>query len=59
SRGRGTRAAGWFQDLLDDTKTEGILSAILLEGIGGWVSAGDEYTCLMDEYDSKHWSVGE
>ncbi|KIV84713.1 hypothetical protein PV11_00479 [Exophiala sideris] len=59
SKGRGTRAAEWFQDLLDDTKTEGIISAILLEGIGGWAGAGNEYTCLMDEYDSKHWSKGK
>nr|KAK5432350.1 hypothetical protein LTR18_011139 [Exophiala xenobiotica] len=59
SRGRGTRAAGWFQDFLDDTKTEGILSAILLDGIGGWARACNEYTCLMDEYDSKHWSEGK
>ncbi|KIW52557.1 hypothetical protein PV05_08187 [Exophiala xenobiotica] len=59
SRGRGTRAAGWFQDLLDDTKTEGIQSAILLDGVKGWVRAGEEYTSLMDGYDPKPWSEGK
>ena len=59
SRGRGTRAAGWFQDLLDDTETKGILSAILLEGVGGWARAGEEYTSLMDEYDPKPWLGGK
>jgi arsenical-resistance protein 2 len=55
SKGRGTRACGWFQDLLDDRQVEGITSAILLDGITGWARAGDEYTRLMDEYDAERW----
>ncbi len=55
SKGRGTRACGWFQDLLDDRQVSGITSAILLDGITGWARAGDEYTRLMDEYDAERW----
>jgi len=56
SRGRGTRAAGWFQDLLDDQGNSDITSAILLDGISGWARAGNEYTKLMQEYDPEPWS---
>ncbi|ETI25433.1 hypothetical protein G647_02206 [Cladophialophora carrionii CBS 160.54] len=56
SKGRGTRACGWFQDLLDDRQVSGITSAILLDGITGWARAGDEYTRLMEEYDAERWS---
>ncbi|EHY57126.1 hypothetical protein HRR83_002622 [Exophiala dermatitidis] len=55
SRGRGTRAAGWFQDLLDDRQISGITSAILLDGISGWARAGEEYTRLMEEYNPEPW----
>ncbi|KEF56314.1 uncharacterized protein A1O9_07895, partial [Exophiala aquamarina CBS 119918] len=55
SRGRGTRAAGWFQDLIEDQKLSGITSAILLEGISGWARAGEEYTSLMDAYEPEPW----
>ena len=30
-------------------------SYILLEGIAGWASAGEEYTKLMTEYQKEHW----
>lgn len=55
SGGRGTRAAGWFRDLLDDREISGITSAILLGGIKGWAQAGEEYTSLMDEYVAQAW----
>jgi hypothetical protein len=55
SRGRGTRAAGWFQDLIEDRQVSGITSAILLDGITGWARAGEEYTRLMEEYVPEHW----
>lgn len=55
SRGRGTRAAGWFDDYLREQGSEQIGSYILFEGITGWASAGDEYTRLMDEYQKEHW----
>lgn len=56
SRGRGTRAAGWFQDLLDDRQVSGMTSAILLNGVTGWARAGEEYTGLMEGYDPEKWS---
>ncbi|KAJ9493529.1 hypothetical protein H2202_010998 [Exophiala xenobiotica] len=56
SKGRGSRAAGWFQDLLDDNRISDITSAILVDGIAGWAQAGDEYTQLMQEYDPQAWS---
>jgi len=55
SRGRGTRAAGWFEDYLRDQGNEAMGSYILFEGITGWAGAGDEYTRLMDEYQKEHW----
>ncbi|KAI9872772.1 MAG: hypothetical protein M1830_001208 [Pleopsidium flavum] len=55
SRGRGTRAAGWFEDYILDRGNEQLGSYILAEGIAGWAAAGDEYTSLMDEYQKGHW----
>lgn len=55
SRGRGTRAAGWFDDLLQDNRVTSIKSVVLLDGVAGWARAGEEYTNLMDEYDSAVW----
>ena len=59
SRGRGTRAAGWFQDLLDDEHVTDIKSTVLLDGVAGWARAGDEYTQLMQDYDAGLWSKKE
>lgn len=56
SRGRGTRAAGWFDDLLKDREVTGIRSVILLDGISGWARAGQEYIDMMTEYDAEHWN---
>ncbi|EXJ74496.1 oxidoreductase [Cladophialophora psammophila CBS 110553] len=55
SRGRGTRAAGWFQDLIEDKQVPNITSAILADGITGWARAGEEYTSLMEQYHPEHW----
>ena len=55
SRGRGTRAAGWFDDLIKEQNILNIRSAILEEGIAGWAKAGEEYTALMDEYSAEFW----
>jgi hypothetical protein len=43
SAGRGTRAANWFADYLEDQKDESIESLVLQGGIKGWVGAGEEY----------------
>ncbi|KAL2009691.1 hypothetical protein VTN00DRAFT_5498 [Thermoascus crustaceus] len=56
SRGRGTRAAGWFADYLEDKQDSSLKSLVLEGGIKGWASAGAEYTALMDEYDEKVWA---
>jgi len=55
SRGRGTRAAGWFEDHAREKGKEAMGSYTLLEGIAGWEAAGSEYTGLMDEYQKEHW----
>lgn len=43
SNGRGPRAAGWFQDVLEKRGNTTTKSVILKGGIKGWFSAGDEY----------------
>ena len=55
SRGRGTRAAGWFDDLIKKQNVPGIRSAILEGGVAGWAKAGEEYTAFMDEYSAESW----
>lgn len=58
SRGRGTRAAAWFADYLNDCHDDRELmeSVVLLEGIEGWTGAGDEYIAKMQEYDAEIWN---
>ncbi|KAL5615865.1 hypothetical protein FOBRF1_004613 [Fusarium oxysporum] len=56
SRGRGPRAAGWFQDRIDKQGDSHMESAILFEGITGWAKAGGEFVEWMDEYDSTVWN---
>ncbi|KAK4112897.1 Rhodanese-like protein, partial [Canariomyces notabilis] len=56
SRGRGTRAAGWFADLLSDQGDHDMQSLVLVGGIKGWATSGPEYTQWMDEYDEAVWS---
>ena len=57
SRGRGTRAAGWFDDYIHDqgAKHAAIESYILAEGVSGWANAGEEFTKMMDEYREECW----
>jgi len=55
SRGRGTRAAGWFNDYLEDHNDTIMKSYTLLEGIKGWVHGGKEYIEMMDEYQEGSW----
>ncbi|KAK9452447.1 Rhodanese-like domain-containing protein, partial [Dipodascopsis uninucleata] len=56
SRGRGTRAAGWFADYLAVQNNTMIRSLVLEGGIKGWATSGKEYTSWMDEYDITVWN---
>ncbi|MCJ1384717.1 hypothetical protein MMC17_007835 [Xylographa soralifera] len=53
--GRGTRAAGWFADLLRKRGDERMESFALEGGIKGWVGGGDEYVELMHGFEAKAW----
>ncbi|GFF24010.1 hypothetical protein IFM46972_00889 [Aspergillus udagawae] len=55
SAGRGTRAANWFADYLEDRKDNSIESLVLQGGIKGWVGAGEEYRELMEGFDAQVW----
>ncbi|MCJ1421933.1 hypothetical protein MMC32_008300 [Xylographa parallela] len=55
SRGRGTRAAGWFEDYISDQGDTVMKSYTLLEGIKGWALAGNDYVELMDGYEKSFW----
>jgi arsenical-resistance protein 2 len=55
SRGRGTRAAGWFADLIKDRGNASMKSVILLEGIKGWALAGKEYELYMEGFEPEVW----
>ncbi|KAL3587732.1 hypothetical protein FPOAC2_13631 [Fusarium poae] len=57
SRGRGTRAAGWFSDYIANRGDSEMKSLVLLEGIKGWATAGGEFVEWMDEYEPAVWSV--
>jgi arsenical-resistance protein 2 len=56
SRGRGPRAAGWFNDYLATHGDAEIQSLVLSEGIKGWATAGEEFVSWMDEYDASVWA---
>ncbi|KAF3143407.1 hypothetical protein TWF703_010821 [Orbilia oligospora] len=56
SAGRGTRAAGWFADHIDDKGDTEMKSVILEGGIKGWVKGGNEYTETMIGYAEEAWS---
>ncbi|KAL3952894.1 hypothetical protein ACCO45_012837 [Purpureocillium lilacinum] len=50
SRGRGTRAAGWFQDhIVDCGGGDSIESLILYEGVKGWALGGSQFVEWMEE----------
>ncbi|KAK7397980.1 hypothetical protein QQX98_012646 [Neonectria punicea] len=55
SRGRGTRAAGWFSDYIADRGDSDMESLVLVEGIKGWAMAGSEFVEWMDEYVAIAW----
>lgn len=55
SKGRGTRAAGWFGDLLRDYGIDSIRSVILSRGIIGWVQGGPDFVDWMEGYDEGAW----
>ncbi|KAJ8102363.1 Rhodanese-like domain-containing protein [Lipomyces tetrasporus] len=55
SRGRGTRAASWFADYIEEQNDSTLKSLVLEGGIKGWATAGKEYTQLMDEYEASVW----
>ncbi|GAP90864.1 putative arsenate reductase [Rosellinia necatrix] len=55
SGGRGTRAAGWFNDHLEEHGDTSMKSAILRGGIKGWATAGEDFVRLMDGYVPEHW----
>ncbi|KAK9371754.1 Rhodanese-like domain-containing protein [Lipomyces chichibuensis] len=57
SRGRGTRAAGWFADYIAGQNNSTLKSLVLEGGIKGWAAAGEEYTRLMDEYEESAWTA--
>ncbi|KAH8911205.1 Rhodanese-like protein [Coniochaeta sp. PMI_546] len=56
SRGRGNRAAGWFADYIAERGDNHMESLVLLGGIQGWATAGEEYVKWMDEYDQAVWN---
>jgi arsenical-resistance protein 2 len=55
SRGRGTRAAGWFDDLIKDRGNARMKSVILLDGVKGWVLAGEAYESYMEGFAPDVW----
>ena len=55
SRGRGTRAAGWFDDLIAEKKDGRMKSVTLEEGIKGWALAGEKYQKYMVGLDKAAW----
>ncbi|KAI4190448.1 MAG: hypothetical protein LQ346_004918 [Caloplaca aetnensis] len=56
SKGRGTRAAGWFDDYIREQKGERSLQSLVLEGgITGWANGGKEYVECMADYDADFW----
>lgn len=54
-RYRGSRAAGWFKDHIDDRGDSDMESLTLFEGITGWAKAGGEFVEWIDEYDAAVW----
>ncbi|KAI0875600.1 Rhodanese-like domain-containing protein [Hypoxylon argillaceum] len=55
SRGRGTRAAGWFNDYIQEQGDKEMQSVILAGGIKGWATAGEDFVRLMDGYVPEYW----
>ena len=55
SRGRGPRAAGWFDDLIQEAGVKGVQSLVLEGGIKEWATAGPAYTKMMHGHDEAVW----
>ncbi|KAI5805207.1 Rhodanese-like domain-containing protein [Geopyxis carbonaria] len=55
SRGRGSRAAAWLQDYINEVQDKEMKSVALEGGIKGWVKAGEEYVKLVDGYVESEW----
>ncbi|KAI1812487.1 Rhodanese-like domain-containing protein [Poronia punctata] len=56
STGRGTRAAGWFHDHIQQQGGTQMKSVILRGGIKGWATAGEDFVDAMDGYVAGHWA---
>ncbi|KAI2622049.1 Rhodanese-like domain-containing protein [Xylaria nigripes] len=56
SLGRGTRAACWFQDHIQEQGDKDMQSVILKGGIKGWVFAGEKCVKFMDGYVAEYWT---
>lgn len=55
SSGRGSRAASWLQDYINQ-RGDGELRSVALEGgIKGWVKAGPDYVQNVMGYDAAVW----
>jgi len=57
SKGRGTRAAGWFADCINENGDAEMHSIVLQGGIKAWAQACPEYVDLMDGYVSEIWTA--
>ncbi|KAH6681346.1 Rhodanese-like domain-containing protein [Halenospora varia] len=55
SRGRGTRAAGWFADYIKSQNDSSMESLVLEGGVRGWAQAGEEYVKEMTGYEAEVW----
>ncbi|KAH8629481.1 hypothetical protein IG631_16738 [Alternaria alternata] len=51
------RAAGWFADHIANQGDAQMESLVLLDGVKGWATAGDEYVQSMIAYDASVWSA--
>lgn len=57
SKGRGSRAAGWFADYIADKADKDMESIVLSGGIKEWVAGGVEFTELVTEYQLEEWTM--
>ncbi|ORY54700.1 Rhodanese-like domain-containing protein [Pseudomassariella vexata] len=56
SRGRGTRAAGWLTDHIENQGDTTMESLVLLDGVRGWAAGGPEFVKFMEGYDQSAWA---
>ncbi|KAG0633281.1 Rhodanese-like domain-containing protein [Tuber brumale] len=55
SQGRGSRAASWMQDYINEKGDNGMKSFALEGGIKGWVKEGGKLLEMIDEYAEEAW----